>query len=62
MKEYMHANFEMKDIGHATECIEIRISQCIVLTEIDQIKYVEDIIRKFNLCDGSKFEIISENG
>lgn len=41
----------MKDIGHATECIGIKINQCGKVIEIDQIKYIEEIIKKFNQSD-----------
>lgn len=47
----------MKDIGHATECIKkinqcgIKINQCEKMIEIDQIKYIDEVIKKFNLSD-----------
>lgn len=41
----------MKDIGHATECIGIKINQCEKMIEIDQIKYIDEVIKKFNLND-----------
>lgn len=47
VKKHMYENFHMKDIGHATKCIGITINQSEGKIEIDQVKYIDEILDKF---------------
>lgn len=51
IKKYLNEKFHMKDIGHATECIGLKINQFSEKIEVDQTKYIEEVIRRFNQVD-----------
>lgn len=38
----------MKDIGKAIECIGLKINQCMNSIEIDQMKFIEEVIERFD--------------
>lgn len=51
LKEMLHANFNMKDIGPASSCLGINIKQESDFLEIDQNHYVKQILERFGMKD-----------
>lgn len=51
IRDHMFKHFHMKDIGAATECIGMRISREKGQIQIDQEKYVDEILQKFDMLD-----------
>lgn len=49
VREYIHSKLKIKDIGNATECIGIRINQSNNKIEIDQQKYIVELLEKYNM-------------
>lgn len=49
VRDYIQSKLNIKDIGHATECIGIRINQSSTRIEIDQEKYIVELLRKYNM-------------
>lgn len=45
----LNRNFRMKDLGAAKSCLGIRIVQGANFIEIDQAKYITDMLTKFNM-------------
>lgn len=51
VRDYIKSKLNIKDIGHATECIGIRINQSSTKIEIDQQKYVVELLAKYNMLN-----------
>lgn len=51
LREMLHANFNMKDIGLATSCLGINIKQAADFIEIDQSHYVKQVLERFGMTD-----------
>lgn len=51
VRDYIQSKLNIKDIGHATECIGIRINQSRTKIEIDQQKYIVELLKKYNMID-----------
>lgn len=51
LRDYIQSKLNIKDIGHATECIGIRINQSRTKIEIDQEKYIVELLKKYNMYD-----------
>lgn len=51
IREFLHSELNMKDMGHASECIRIRINQCENKIEIDQSEYIETLLKRFDMVN-----------
>lgn len=53
LKKYLMTNFHMKDLGPATSCVGMQIDQSAngERIEINQAKYIQDILVRFNMAD-----------
>lgn len=51
IKEYLHQMFRMKDIGDVTSCLGMRVSQTENSIEIDQERYILDILERFGMSE-----------
>lgn len=53
LKLFLSTNFEMKDIGPATECLRMRINQSTNgdRIEVNQSAYIREMLAKFNMTD-----------
>jgi hypothetical protein len=49
--EFLNNNFKMKDIGEAKSCIGIRIQQYDGCMELDQERYILDVLERFGMSD-----------
>lgn len=51
LRETLHGNFNMKDIGEATSCVGLSIRQGNGYIEIDQIHYVKQVLERFGMLN-----------
>lgn len=51
LKSSLNTWFKMKDMGKATNCVGINISYTEDGISLDQTKYIEDILQKFNMAE-----------
>ncbi|HBK83011.1 MAG TPA: hypothetical protein DDZ41_05345, partial [Flavobacterium sp.] len=51
LKKFLSENFQMKDLGEAKYCLGLNITQKKGSFEIDQIKYVNEILKRFGMED-----------
>lgn len=58
VREYIWSKLSIKDIGHATECSGIRIHQSNNKIEIDQQKYIVELLKRYNMNGCKSVKII----
>lgn len=51
LKVFLNASLKMKEIGEAKECIGIQITKTFEVIELSQQKYIEQILKRFNMLD-----------
>lgn len=51
LKNILHANFNMKDLGLASSCLGINIKQSSNFIEIDQSHYIKQVLERFGMKD-----------
>lgn len=60
VRNYIQSKINIKDIGHATECIGIRINQSSTRIEIDQQKYVVKLLEKYGIINCKSVKTLSD--
>lgn len=62
IKDFLHLNFKMKDLGKAKSCLGMSINQHSNGIDLDQSVYTYDILKRFNMLDSKPVGTPSEIG
>lgn len=53
LKKMLNEAFQMKDVGKAEYCLEIRITQKENCIELDQTRYLDNTVKRFGMIDAN---------